>query len=167
MPCRRLCFHMYYGLFAAFCLLRLTSPFLHECHLWPSTPSTTHISSLLTLFNIFLTSPSGYFSGTLESLYKVFTPKSHWHLGETALTSLSMGTMTSASVSPPVLECGSSSTYPHVPSFMKIGTFLLKIIVRHLGFFFFFYCLWWVQPFYCLFCHILARKYSVFTMGFL
>lgn len=31
-----------------------------------------------------------------------------------------MGALTSASVSPPVRERGSSSTYPHIPSFMKI-----------------------------------------------
>lgn len=77
-----------------------------------------------------------FFRWNLESLYKVFTPKSHWYLCETTNTHSAWGRWHL-----PVCHLLSESVahLPHIltslPSW-RSGTFLLKIIVRYLGFFY-------------------------------
>lgn len=149
MPGHPLCFYMYYGLFGAFCFLLLTSLFvLSKYQYWPFAPRATCLSSLFTLFNIFLTifiwvALQVNFSITLYS----FHPHTPLVLGENGINTGGVDTCLLHLLSGSVARvlCILMS-----PLSWRSGTFLLRIIVRYLGIF----TAMWVQPFYYIFYHI-------------
>lgn len=159
MPGHRLCFCMYYGLFGAsvfFCWLLCYCISVTIDLSRPAQPVYSHCSPSLTSFWLF--SFGLFFRWHLESLYKVFTPKSHGYLGETALAYTQCG---GVGICQCVTSCPGVWLVFHVSSrpFLHedVAHFFSKLL-SSVWVLFFFYCYCGCSPFIIFSITLLARK---------